>query len=213
MAECEHNRSTFHGFLSAVFPLIVNLLYEDGGQCRPAGHGPNVHIVHLRIKTHFSAQPYDFFANVLHGLPQYIRTDMRFLLVKNIVRCPCFCKFFEDLCDSEVLRSGCQLAVTESSGSAFAELHIRLRIEPSLFPESSHRCSSVFDFLSPLQNNRSVSCLCKNQSSKHSRRPKSDDYRSFLKFRSRIIGLRKPICCVGRHFEFYLSVRSQSCLF
>jgi len=77
-----------------------------------------------------------------------------------------------------------QLAVRERAGAAFAELHVRLRIELALAPQAPGVLGAFAHFLAALEHDRAQAHLRQDQRREDAARAEADDDRAMARGRS-----------------------------
>jgi len=98
----------------------------------------DLHVGHALIEADLAAQRHDLLADVLDHLHQLEGADVRMRDVEDLGRRAGLHELFHHLAAEEarVLDLAVELAVGESAGTAFAELHVRLGVEHALAPQA-----------------------------------------------------------------------------
>ena len=78
---------------------------------------------------------------------------------------------------ARVLDLAVELAVGEGAGAAFAELHVRLRVEHALAPQAPGVLGALAHCLAALQDDRPEAHLRQHQAGEEAARPEADDHR------------------------------------
>ena len=95
--------------------------------------------------------------------------------------CGCRDEFLHDLAAevARVLDLAVELAVAEGAGAAFAELHVRLRIELVLAPQAPGVSGALAHGLATFQNDGPKTHLRQHQSGKDAAGAEADDHRAY----------------------------------
>ena len=120
-----------------------------------------------------------------HGLnnpDQHIRSEVRFLLIYDFLRCSRLHKAFQHLMITSVriFYQRIQLSIRKRSCAAFSKLYIGLRIKNPVFPETINRFLTLLRFLSALQYQRPITRSCQIPCTEKTCRSASDNYRRIL---------------------------------
>ena len=141
---------------------------------------PAFQVRHLRGKAHRPAQPDDFLPDILHNIPQQIRSDMGLVQIADFLRRTSRNKGLQHGCHRTVIDTGGELAIGKSSGSAFPKLHIGPFIQNPPLPEAIDSRVPLIHILPALQYQRLPACPGQCQSCEHPRRTKAHDHRAQL---------------------------------
>ena len=109
---------------------------------------------HLALKAIFAAQAFDGLAQALHHRHQPEGADMRMGLGEDFFRRAGLHEFGQHLAAqmARVLDLAVELAVGERAGAAFAELHVRFRIEHRSPPQAPGVLGALAHHLAALQD-------------------------------------------------------------
>jgi hypothetical protein len=141
---------------------------------------------HALAESDLAAERLDLGAHLLDHADQPERSDVRLADVEDLVRRAGLDELVEHLA-AEVARVtdlAPQLAVREGAGAAFAELHVRLRIEDALPPEPPGVAGPLAHRLAAFEDDRAQPHLREQQSAEDAARAEADDDR--------------PVCAVNR---------------
>src|SRR3546814_3358792 len=101
----------------------------------------DTHVGDLLFEAHFTAERFDFLAHACDHAGQAEGADMRLADVEDFVRRAGLDEFVQHLAAVElrVLDLTVELAVAEQAGAAFAELHVRRRVQHALAPQADRK--------------------------------------------------------------------------
>ncbi len=140
------------------------------------------------LKTDLAAELFDLAAHLFDHADQPEGTDVRFADVENLRRGTGLDEFHQHLAPvvPGVLDLAVELAVGKGAGAAFAELHVRFRVELLLPPQSPGILGTLAHCLATLENDRPESALRQDQGGKDAGRAETDDDRSRRELRRRL---------------------------
>ena len=143
----------------------------------------NKQICNFRFKTEAATHLFNLMAESFYNPDQYIRTQMRFLLIHDFLRSSCLYKTFQNFMIPAIgiFYQSIQFAIRKSTCTSLAKLHIGIRIKNTVFPEPIYVFFSFCSFLSSFQNNGTVTCSRKIPGTKKARRTTSYNYRRMCK--------------------------------
>ncbi|MNF41832.1 hypothetical protein D3C84_228700 [compost metagenome] len=135
----------------------------------------------LLLETDFTAQCLNFVTHGLDHAGQAEGADVRLADVEDFLRGAGLDEFGQDLAAMvlRVLDLAVQLAVGESPGTAFTELHVRFGVEHVLAPQAPGVLGALANFGAALENDRLEAHLCQQQAGKNAARAETDHYRAF----------------------------------
>ena len=131
------------------------------------------------LESDLAAEAFDLRAQVLDHLDQLERPDVRPVDPEDLLRRAGRHEVGQDLAAemAGIAHLAVELAVGEGPGAAFAELHVRLRVEDPLAPEAEGVDGALADLLAALENDRAEAHLGESQRGKEAARPGADDHR------------------------------------
>src|SRR3989338_1504779 len=123
-------------------------------------------VVHAALEADLAAQRLDGFAHLFHHAYQAERADVRLAGVQDFFRRARLDEFLQHFSAevSGVLDLAVQFAVGERARAAFTELHVRFRVEHALPPQAEGIPGAFAHRLAPLQDQRTETHLCEDQS-------------------------------------------------
>src|SRR5581483_5085332 len=178
----------FKGVARAVPDREHHVIRRNGIAAREAhaAHLPavaaafNVDIDDLALKADLSAQLSDRRAHVLDHRHQPERADVWFAEVENFLGRARLDELRQHFAPemARVLDLAVQLAVRERAGAAFAELHVRFRIELRFPPEFPRILGALAHFLAALEHDRTKTHLRQQQRREQTTRAESYHHRA-----------------------------------
>ncbi len=153
----------------------ASILYDDGDDRPITGE---LYVSELSGKEHLAARFDDRQAKIRNHIHKIIGADMGLRIHKDVARRSSRDELFEDETIERAFRSGVQLPVGKRSGTAFAELDVRFRIEIAALSECLHSLQSLLNSLSALYKDGSHSRACKIERAKQTRRTSADNHRA-----------------------------------
>ncbi len=133
-----------------------------------AAHLPalvDIEVGHATPKAIRAAQSLDRLPQALDHRHQPEGADMRMRFGENVFRRACFSRTRQHLAPQmpRILDLAVELAVAERARAAFAELHVRFRIEHRFAPQPPGILGALAHHLAALQDDRPVSRLRQDQ--------------------------------------------------
>ena len=158
----------------------AQVFYLQPGELLATGDGRKQHIAHALLKADLAAQRDDLLADVFHHLDQLEGADVRVCGVQDVGGCACMDEFINDLAAqvARVLDLAVELAVREGARTAFAKLHIALRVEDLFAPQAPGVLGAFTHGLAAFEHDGLETHLRQRQGSEHAARPKAHHHRA-----------------------------------
>ena len=136
------------------------------------------HVFDARLEADFATQGEDFGTNLLDHLDEAERADVRLADVQDFFRRARLHELIQHLAAVvlRILDLAVQLAVREGAGAAFAELHVRLRVQLALAPEAERVDGALAHDLAAFQHERLEAHLRQDQRHEQAARTHADDH-------------------------------------